>query len=91
MALYVIDVAAALFALAGFYVAFRPKLARAWSQRLRKASDQPGTVRQTDVSLDDPEGVDSVLRIIGVMIMAFSITGAVFANLIAYYASAGTF
>ena len=88
MVLYFIDAAAALFVLIGFHVAFRQKLVRAWGARLRSLHDQGGETARPVAPTADPEGVASVLRIVGVMIMAFSFTGGAFANLISYYASA---
>jgi hypothetical protein len=85
--LYLIDVLAALFALIGFQLAFRQQRVRGWAARLRPppeaAEAEPGALTE------DPEGVAAVFRMVGVMVMAFSITAAAFANLIAHYASAG--
>ena len=88
MVLYFIDAAAAFFVLIGFHVAFRQRLIRAWGARLRALRGQGGEAARTVAPTADPEGVASVLRIVGVMIMAFSFTGGAFANLISYYASA---
>ena len=88
MTLYVIDAVAGLFVLIGFHVAFRQKLVRAWSSRLRSPHGQLGDGGRLVTATGDPEGVASVLRIVGVMIMAFSFTAGAFANLMVYYASA---
>jgi hypothetical protein len=87
MALYVIDVLAAIFAFAGFHLAFRPRLMHPWGARLQQARDDSSQGWRAQAAREDPEGVASVLRMIGVMIMAFSITAAAFANLLAHYAS----
>lgn len=85
MGLYIIDFVAVVFIIAGFHIAFRQKLLKAWSARLglhfASAMVQEAT--------DDVEGIASVLRIAGVMIMAFSFTAGAFANLIAYYTRVG--
>lgn len=84
--LYAIDIVATFFFLVGFHVAFRQRLLRTWSGRFRHPHEGPAVA--TGASVEDPEGVASVFRIVGVMIMAFSFTGAAFANLITYYSSA---
>ena len=85
--LVVIDVVAAVLVIAGFHIGFRQTLLRSMWARLREPhSDAPsGFVG----AASDPEGVASVLRIAGVMIMAFSFTAATFANLIVYYGASG--
>jgi hypothetical protein len=88
MMLYVIDTLAALFVLAGFHLAFRQKRVRAWAVRLRQAGGLSNAVSHAQGASEDPEGVASVFRMAGVMIMAFSFTLAAFANLIAYYTAA---
>ena len=74
--LWAIDIAAALFFAFGFVLAFRPGLIR--GLRSRGEGDREG-----EVSSD----VASALRIGGVMVMAFSVTICVFANLIAHYSA----
>ena len=81
--LYFIDSLAALFVLAGFQLAFRQKRLEMWRRRLWYPHGSPAM----RTPAEDPEGVASVLRIVGVMVMAFSFTGAVFANLIAHYSA----
>jgi len=77
-----IDILAALFVVAGFQLAFRQKAIRAWVQsRNGRREATPKAER------DDPDSLDSVWRMTGVMIMAFSVTGCAFANLLAYYAA----
>lgn len=83
-----IDAVAALCVLIGFHVAFRQKLVRAWSSGLRSPESQPGQGGSLLDATGDAEGVASVLRIVGVMIMAFSFTAGAFANLMVHYASA---
>jgi hypothetical protein len=83
--LVIIDVLAAAFVLIGFQLAFGrravTRLAKARTPEGRKTGGAGGPDGETS-----PEDVASVLRMVGVMIMAFSITGCVFANLIARYA-----
>jgi hypothetical protein len=88
MTLYVINTAAALFILVGFHVAFRQKLVRAWGANLRHPDGRSNTAGHAQAASEDPEGIASVLRIAGVMIMAFSFTAGAFANLTAYYTAA---
>ena len=88
MLLYLINILAAVFILIGFHVAFRQRLVRAWGARLRQSVSQSDSARPTETTLDDNQEIASVLRIAGVMVMAFSFTGAAFANLIAYYTAA---
>lgn len=77
-----IDILAAVFVLLGFQLAFRQKAIRAWvASRMGRPAARP------EGEPTDPSGIDSVLRMIGIMIMAFSVTGCAFANLIAYYAA----
>ena len=73
-----IDVLAVVFFAFGFVLAFKPGLFRAF--RGSRDADREGGVS---------EDVASALRIGGVMIMAFSVTICVFANLIAYSSAAG--
>jgi hypothetical protein len=88
MMLYLVNALAALSVLFGFHVAFRQKRLRAWAARLWRCDRRSdGTVR-TQTPSEDAEGVASVFRMAGVMIMAFSFTVAEFANLIAYYTAA---
>jgi hypothetical protein len=89
MTLYVIDAVAALFILAGFHVAFRQRLVRAWGRRLRHPERRFHAPDDIETTSDDPDGIASVFRVAGVMIMAFSFTLGAFANLIAYYTSTG--
>ena len=87
MALYVINVVAAMFVLLGFHVAFRQRLMLAWVARLRRSDGPPSSAANAEVDSEDREEIASVFRIAGVMIMAFSFTLGTFANLIAYYTS----
>jgi hypothetical protein len=73
-----IDVLAVVFFALGSVLAFKPGLFRAF--RGGGDADHEGGVSQD---------VASALRIGGVMVMAFSATICVFANLIAYYSAAG--
>jgi hypothetical protein len=84
--LYVIDAVAVVVFFVGFHVAFRQNALHALGARLQRI--QGKTASQNAVS-EDPEGVASVFRMIGVMMMAFSFTAAAFANLIAHFASSG--
>lgn len=86
MAIYVIDAVAAIFVLIGYHVAFRQKLMLAWVASVRRSKEASST-SHAQAAPEDPEGVASVFRIAGVMIMAFSFTIGTFANLIAYYTS----
>ena len=85
--LLVIDVVAAVLVIAGFHTGFRQKFLRSLWARLHQPSASVSTGFGSPVR--DPEGVASVFRIAGVMIMAFSFTAATFANLIAYYSGGG--
>lgn len=75
--LLAIDVFAGLFFAFGFVLAFKPSLIRALRTGRRGDPEDDG------VSAD----VASALRIGGVMVMAFSLTICVFANLIAHYSA----
>lgn len=73
----VTDVLAAVAIVVGFLLAFRPSLVRRLlAHRGVKDAPPPG---------EGPDGLASVLRIAGVMLMAFSFTLAAFAHLIAFY------
>jgi hypothetical protein len=85
--LYVVDCLAAVFFLVGFHLAFRQRALRAWLGRLLPAARR--TTVENAAPSGDEEGVASVLRMIGVMVMAFSLTSAAFGNLIAHYAATG--
>lgn len=88
MGLVPVDVFAALMAVVGFHIAFRQDVVRRLWNRLRARSGDSGAGK---LSPDPTSGVDpmrSVFRMAGVMIMAFSVVSAAFANLIAHYASA---
>ena len=87
MVLYVIDALAVLFIVIGFHLAFRQRLVRTWFSRLRPQHTEADI--EGGAGLEDPHGVASVMRMAGVMIMAFSFTGATFANLIAYFSAHG--
>lgn len=87
MILYLIDAVAVMLVLLGFHVAFRQSLVRDLVGRLRRPAGQARTGVQPQAATEDYEGIASVFRIAGVMIMAFSFTAAAFANLIAYYSS----
>jgi hypothetical protein len=89
MMLYVINAVAALFVLVGYHVAFRQRLVRAWGARLRSPGERSNAASRPQGASQDPEGIASVFRMAGVMIMAFSFTAGAFANLIAYYTAAG--
>ena len=68
----------------GFHVAFRQRLVRGLVRQQAKEVRPPRR--------DEDEGVDplaSVLRIAGVMLMAFGITVCAFANLIVYFSNSG--
>lgn len=81
--MYLLDVVAGLLIVLGCLVAFRPGLITPHRKRA------PITVKGADQELtEDPEGIASVFRMIGVMIMAFSFTVAMFANLIVYFGAA---
>ena len=84
-ALYVIDAVALLFFLTGFHIAFRQRLVRSWVSRLRNSAGQPTPAGAKAERGEGHDEMASVLRIAGVMIMAFSLTICIFANLIAYY------
>ena len=75
--LLAVDLLAGLFFASGFILAFKPDALRAL-QRGSDAGDQ-----DEGVSAD----VASALRIGGVMIMAFSTTICVFANLFVHYSA----
>ena len=76
--LYFIDSLAALFVLAGFQLAFRQKRLEMWRRRLWYPHGSP--------AMRTPAERLSEVRIL-TMVMAFSFTGAVFANLIAHYSA----
>jgi hypothetical protein len=75
---------AALFVVIGFHVAFRQRQVRALSARLAHRERGAGGA---GAMAEDDEGMASVRRMIGVMIMAFSFVSAAFADLITYYGS----
>lgn len=75
--LILIDLIAGVVFLIGLHIAFRQTLVRRWWARLR----------HTENLATDDEDVASVLRIAGVMIMAFAFTLGAFANLIVHYSS----
>ena len=77
-----IDILAALFVILGFQLAFRQKAIRTWAASRSGRRDAPPKTER-----DGPHDLDSVWRMVGVMIMAFSITACVFANLLSYYAA----
>jgi hypothetical protein len=80
-ALLAVDGFALLFFVLGFHLAFRQGLVRRlWSKGRSDAGSDAGP---------EAEDVASALRIGGVMLMAFSMTICVFANLIAYYSATG--
>jgi hypothetical protein len=83
MALYFINGIAAVMVVLGFHLAFRQGFMRSVAGRLRHSDGGP----QSDATAEDRQGIESVFRIAGVMIMAFSFTAAAFADLIAYYKS----
>jgi hypothetical protein len=84
--LIVVNALAALFVFAGFHLAFRQKTVLGLSARVRSSFDR--SRREPHLEASDSEGVASVLRLAGVMMMAFSFTAAAFADLIAYYTAA---
>lgn len=84
--LLLIDVAALLFFLIGFHVAFRRDTARRWLAAIQART--PAASRSGEHNPARGQGDDEaapVFLMVGVMIMAFSFTAAAFANLIAYY------
>lgn len=83
MTLYVTNAVAAMLVLVGFHVAFRQRLVLAWVARLRQSNGSANAA--ATVQAAPREDIASVLRIAGVMIMAFSFTIGAFVNLIAYY------
>jgi hypothetical protein len=87
MALYFINGIAAVMVLLGFHIAFRQGVMRTVVARLRHSDGQP----QAQAASEDRQGIESVFRIAGVMIMAFSFTAAAFADLIAYYKSVSVY
>lgn len=89
MNLYLVNAVAAFFALAGFHLAFRQKLVRTWGARLRNRSSPAERRGQAQAASLDGQEIASVLRMAGIMTMAFSFTAAAFANLMAYYTSSG--
>lgn len=76
--LLAIDLFAGLGFAFGFVLAFRPSLIRALWARRRGGGNEEGGIS---------EDVASALRIGGVMVMAFSLTICVFANLIVHYSA----
>jgi hypothetical protein len=83
--LLIIDVLAAVFVLIGFQLAFGRRAGARLAKVRTSDARQPGAPGGPDGETS-PEDVASVLRMVGVMIMAFSITGCAFANMIARYA-----
>lgn len=65
----VIDLIGFLFVLLGFHLAFRQELVRRWWRMLRDEQHSPGELPP----LTDDDPVRYVLRISGVMILAFGI------------------
>ncbi len=85
----VIDLFAALMIIVGFHVGFRQDVARALWTRFRARTDDLAQGEPSGGPSSEVDPLRSVFRMAGVMIMAFSVTSAAFANLIAHYAAAG--
>ena len=79
--LALIDAVAAVFGTLGVLLAVRPRASRRLMSRRGAPRNAP------NAEAGDPQGVEAVLRMFGVMILAFSVVGCAFANLIAYYGS----
>jgi hypothetical protein len=77
--LLALDLLAAVLILVGFHLAFRQDAVRGLAARAGLAA----AARELDA--ETRAGFDSVLRMAGVMIMAFSFTIAAFGHLIVYY------
>jgi hypothetical protein len=82
--LLIVDVLAAVFVLIGFQLAFGRRAGARLAKARTSDARQPGAGGPDGET--SAEDLASVLRMVGVMIMAFSITGCVFANMIARYA-----
>ena len=82
-----IDALAVILVLIGAPLTFRPWWVTAWLARRHVGQDQQGVEATGPEPGADPAGVASVLRMVGVMLMAFGVTGCAFANLIAYYSA----
>lgn len=81
-----IDAAALVFVSIGFHLAFRQKAVRRWLRPVPvriPAASKP--TRDGSAAQDEGDEFAPVLRMLGIMIMAFSFTIGAFANLIAYY------
>lgn len=84
-ALVFVDILAGILVIFGFHIGFRKSFLRSLrTWRLRPTSPEVATA-----SGEESEELASVFRIVGVMLMAFSFTGACFANLIVYYSAGG--
>ncbi|WP_421932405.1 hypothetical protein [Phenylobacterium sp.] len=82
-ALVFVDILAGILVILGFHIGFRKSFLRSLrTWRLRPTSPEVATASEF-------EELASVFRIVGVMLMAFSFTGACFANLIVYYSAGG--
>ncbi len=80
--LFFVDAVAVIFGLLGLLLAFRRRAIGRW---VAARKGQP--VDQGTEDASDRDGIDAVFRMIGTMILAFSITGCAFANLFSYYAA----
>lgn len=89
MGLIVFDLFAGLMIIVGFHVGFRQDVARGLWTRFRPRTDDLVQREPSGGPSSEVDPLRSVFRMAGVMIMAFSVTSAAFANLIAHYAAAG--
>jgi len=81
-----IDAAVLVFVSIGFHLAFRQKTIRRWLRPVRvRASAASRSTRDGSTADSDEDEFAPVLRMLGIMIMAFSFTVGAFASLIAYY------
>ena len=84
--LIVVDIFAVVLTVVGFHIAFRQRFVRGLvGQREKDLRSDPGADDE-----DAPDPLASVLRIAGVMLMAFGVTIGAFANLIAHFSAASS-
>ena len=80
-----IDALAAVLVLIGAPLTFRARSLAAWLSQRHVGQGQQTMVAGAPEQGPDREGIASVIRMVGVMMVAFGVTGCAFANLIAYY------
>jgi hypothetical protein len=81
-----IDAAVLVFVSIGFHLAFRQKTIRRWLKPVQvRVPAASRSAREGAAADRDEDEFAPVLRMLGIMIMAFSFTVGAFASLITYY------